>query len=67
MKGIAIKQRIAAAEMKLYIMNENREFNITATTMSKEDEAQLNRKIKAVIDSLPFDDLGGGTAGNERD
>ena len=61
MKGIAIKHRIDAAEMKLRMMNQNREYYVAAAENSDEGASELNKKIKAVIDSLPdsFDDLTG--------
>ena len=61
MKGIAIKHRIDAAEMKLRMMNQNREYYVAAATNTEEGVVELNKKIKAVIDLLPdsFDDLTG--------
>ena len=61
MKGIAIKHRIDAAEMKLRMMNQNQEYYIAAASNSEEGISELNKKIKAVIDSLPdsFDNLTG--------
>ncbi len=61
MKGIAIKHRIDAAEMKLRMMNQNREYYVAVASNSEEGITELNKKIKAVIDSLPdsFDDLTG--------
>ena len=60
MKGIAIKHRITAAEMKLRMMNENRAYYVAAAVDSATGEAELN-KIKSVIDNLPekFEDLTG--------
>ena len=61
MKGVAIKHRITAAEMKLRMMNENREFYIAAATDAAKGALELNQKIKSVIDNLPdkFEDLTG--------
>jgi hypothetical protein len=61
MKGVAIKHRITAAEMKLRMMNENRAFYVAAAADTATGEAQLNKKIKTVIDNLPdtFEDLTG--------
>ena len=63
MKGVAIKHRITAAEMKLRMMNENRAFYVAAAADTATGEAELNRKIKTVIDNLPdtFEDLTGDT------
>ena len=61
MKGVAIKHRITAAEMKLRMMNENREFYIAAAADAAKGALELNQKIKSVIDNLPdkFEDLTG--------
>ena len=61
MKGVAIKHRITAAEMKLRMMNENRAYYVAAAVDSATGEAELNKKIKSVIDNLPekFEDLTG--------
>ena len=61
MKGVAIKHRITAAEMKLRMMNKNRAFYVAAAADTATGEAQLNKKIKTVIDNLPdtFEDLTG--------
>jgi hypothetical protein len=61
MKGVAVKHRITAAEMKLRMMNENREYYIAAAEDTATGEAELNKKIKHVIDTLPdkFEDLTG--------
>ena len=63
MKGVAIKHRITAAEMKLRMMNENREYYVAAAEDTATGEAELNKKIKSVIDNLPdsFEDLTGMT------
>ena len=63
MKGVAIKHRITAAEMKLRMMNENRAFYVAAAADTATGEAELNKKIKSVIDNLPdtFEDLTGDT------
>ena len=67
MKGVAMKHRITAAEMKLRMMNENREFYIAAAADAAKGALALNQKIKSVIDNLPdtFEDLTGGKDGNE--
>ena len=61
MKGIAIKYRIDADEVKLWMMNQNRKFYVAAAANGEEGASELNKKIKAVIDLLPdsFDDLTG--------
>jgi hypothetical protein len=61
MKGVAIKHRITAAEMKLRMMAENREYYVAAAADTATGEAELNKKIKDVIDNLPdkFEDLTG--------
>ena len=67
MKGVAMKHRITAEEMKLRMMNENREFYIAAAADAAKGALALNQKIKSVIDNLPdtFEDLTGGKDGNE--
>ena len=52
---------VAAAEMKLRMMNENRAYYVAAAVDSATGEAELNKKIKSVIDNLPekFEDLTG--------
>jgi len=61
MKGVAIKHRITAAELKLRMMNENRAYYVAAASDAATGEVELNRKIKSVIDNLPdtFEDLTG--------
>ena len=61
MKGVAIKHRITAVEMKLKWMNENQEYYIAAAADTSQGAMELNRKIKSVIDNLPesFEDLTG--------
>ena len=61
MKGVAIKHCITAAEMKLRMMNENRAYYVAAAEDAVSGEAELNKKIKSVIDNLPdsFEDLTG--------
>ncbi len=53
MKGVAIKHRITAAEMKLELMNENWEYYIAAAADVSQGAMELNQKIKSVIDNLP--------------
>ena len=59
MKGVAMKHLLTAAEMKLKMMNENRAFYVAAAADTASGEAELNKKIKSVIDNLPdtFEDL----------
>ena len=67
MKGVAMKHRITAAEMKLRMMNENREYYVAAAADAETGEAELNKKIKSVIDNLPdtFEDLTGDNSDEE--
>lgn len=69
MKGVAIKHRITAAEMKLRMMNENRAYYVAAAANSVTGKANLNQKIKSVIDNLPntFEDLTGEHLNNDGD
>ena len=69
MKGVAIKHRITAAEMKLRMMNENRAHYVAAAEDAVSGEAELNKKIKSVIDNLPdsFEDLTGHDKGDNVD
>ena len=69
MKGVAIKHRITAAEMKLRMMNENREYYVAAAEDAVSGEVELNKKIKSVIDNLPdsFEDLTGQEKGDNED
>ena len=61
MKGVGIKHRITAAEMKLRMMNKNIEYYIAVAVDTSAGEAELNGKIKSVFDNLPdtFKDLKG--------
>ncbi len=61
MKGVAMKHILTAAEMKLKMMNDNRAFYVAAAADTASGEAELNNKIKRVIDNLPetFEDLTG--------
>jgi hypothetical protein len=61
MKGVAMKHILTAAEMKLKMMNDNRAFYVAAAADTTSGEAELNKKIKRVIDNLPetFEDLTG--------
>ena len=61
MKGITIKHCITAAEMKLRMMNENWAFYVAAAADTATGKAELNKKVKSVIDNLPdkFEDLTG--------
>jgi hypothetical protein len=43
MKGVAIKHRITAAEMKLKLMNENREYYIAVAADANQGAMELNR------------------------
>ena len=54
-----MKHLLTAAEMKLKMMNENRAFYVAAAADTASGEADLNKKIKSVIDNLPdtFEDL----------
>ena len=45
MKGIAIKHQIDAAEMKLWMMNQNHEFYVAAAANSEEGALELNKKM----------------------
>jgi hypothetical protein len=69
MKGVAMKHRVTVAEMKLRMMNENREFYIAAAADASQGALELNRKIKSVIDNLPdsFDDLRGNEKGDNNE
>ena len=44
MKGIAIKHRIDATKMKLWMMNQNREFYVSAAANSKEGASEFKKK-----------------------
>lgn len=69
MKGVAIKHSITAAEIKLRMMNENRAYYVATTKDAVSGEAELNKKIKSVIDNLPdsFEDLTGQEKGDKED
>lgn len=69
MKGVAIKHCITAAEMKLRMMNENRAYYVAAAEDAVSGEAELNKKIKSVIDNLPdsFEDLTGKEKNDNED
>lgn len=64
-----MKHRVTVAEMKLRMMNENREFYIAAAADASQGALELNRKIKSVIDNLPdsFDDLRGNEKGDNNE
>jgi hypothetical protein len=61
MKGVAIRHRCTAAEMKLRMMDENRAYYVAGADDAVSGEMELNKKIKRVIDNLPqtFEDLTG--------
>ena len=66
-KGVAMKHHITAAEMKLRMMNENREYYVAAAADAETGKADLNKKIKSVINNLPdtFKDLTGDNSDDE--
>ena len=67
MKGVAMKHQITAAEMKLRMMNKNGEYYVAAADDAVTGEAELNKKIKSVIDNLPdtFEDMTGEKSDDE--
>ena len=55
--------------MKLRMMNKNREYYVAAADDAVTGEAELNKKIKSVIDNLPdtFEDLTGEKSDDEEE